>query len=194
MLKIKEYRKLSTLSLPFDYGKGTGKKGIFICFLNCTFLLFFSVFSYAQSSVLATGEWYKIATTRTGVHKIDVAFLKDVGIDVTKLNPQNIRIFGNGSGLLPQTNNTPRAKDLIENLIEIIGENDGKFDASDYILFYAESPHKILYNTTNQQFIHQNNPYSDTTFVFLNISDIKGLRIKNQTLVNISKNVMNGVK
>ena len=189
MLKIKEYRKLSTLSLPFDFGKGTGKKGIFICFLNCTFLLFFSVFSYAQSSVLATGEWYKIATTRTGVHKIDVAFLKDVGIDVTKLNPQNIRIFGNGSGLLPQTNNTPRAKDLIENLIEIIGENDGKFDASDYILFYAESPHKILYNTTNQQFIHQNNPYSDTTFVFLNISDIKGLRIKNQTLVSSTNNI-----
>lgn len=189
MLKIKEYRKLPPLSLPFDFGKGTGKKGVFICFLNCTFLLFFSVFSYAQSSVLATGEWYKIATTRTGVHKIDVAFLKDVGIDVTKLNPQNIRIFGNGGGLLPQANNTPRAKDLIENLIEIIGENDGKFDASDYILFYAESPHRILYNTNNQQFIHQNNPYSDTTFVFLNISDIKGLRIKNQALVSSTNNI-----
>lgn len=189
MLKIKEYRKLSPLSLPFDFGKGTGKKGVFICFLSCTFLLFFSLFAYAQSSVLATGEWYKIATTRTGVHKIDAAFLKDVGIDITKLNPQNIRIFGNGGGLLPQANNTPRAKDLIENLIEIIGENDGKFDASDYILFYAESPHKILYNITNQQFIHQNNPYSDTTFVFLNISDIKGLRIKNQALVSSTNNI-----
>ncbi|WP_064197683.1 MULTISPECIES: type IX secretion system sortase PorU [Emticicia] len=158
-------------------------------FLSITYSLLFSVFSYAQSSVLATGEWYKIATTRTGLHKINATFLKDAGIDVTKLNPQNIRIFGNGGGVLPQANNALRAKDLTENFIEIVGENDGKFDATDYIIFYTESPHRVLYNTNNQQFTHQNNPYSDTTFVFLNISDTKGLRIKNQTLVSSTNNI-----
>lgn len=189
MNKIVKNIKIRTSLPPLDFARGTGKSVVFASFTTLIFLLFFSLFSHAQSSVLTTGEWYKIATTRTGVHKIDATFLKDAGIDITKLNPQNIRIFGNGGGVLPQANNAPRAKDLTENLIEVVGENDGKFDATDYILFYSESPHKILYNDTNQQFIHQNNPYSDTTFVFLNISDTKGLRTKNQALVSSGNNI-----
>jgi len=189
MNEMLENKKIIPFLLLPERSRGSRSANAFFFLINLTFSILISVFSYAQSSVLAAGEWYKISTTRTGVHKIDAAFLKDAGIDITKLNPQNIRIFGNGGGVLPQANNTPRAKDLIENLIEIIGENDGKFDVSDYILFYSESPHKILYNTINQQFIHQNNPYSDTTFVFLNISDIKGLRIKNQTLVSSINNI-----
>jgi len=189
MLKTKKYTKKHSFFPPFDFAQGTEKTSVFLFLFNLIFLLNFSVFSHAQSSVLATGEWYKIATTRTGVHKIDATFLKDAGIDIAKLNPQNIRIFGNGGGILPQANNAPRAKDLTENFIEVVGENDGKFDAVDYILFYAENPHRILYNANNQQFTHQNNPYSDTTFVFLNISDTKGLRIKNQTLVSSTNNI-----
>lgn len=156
------------------------------------FLLFF-LFSYfsshAQSSVLSKGEWYKIATTRTGVHKIDVNFLKNAGIDVSKINPQNIRIYGNGGGILPQANYIPRPIDLVENAIEVIGETDGKFDVSDYIVFFAEGPSQIIYNTDSQLFTHKNNPYSDSTFYFLNISDTKGLRIKNQSLVAATKSV-----
>lgn len=189
MLKIKKYTNKHQFPSPFDFAQRTRETGVFLFLSTFIFSLLFSIFSYAQSSVLATGEWYKIATTRTGVHKVDAAFLKDAGIDIAKLNPQNIRIFGNGGGILPQANNAPRAKDLTENLIEVVGENDGKFDANDYILFYTESPHRILYNSTNQQFTHQNNPYSDTTFVFLNISDTKGLRIKNQTLVSSTNNI-----
>lgn len=189
MLKIKKYKKKSTFLLFLERSQRADKTSIFLILFHLACSLLVSVFSYAQPSVLATGEWYKIATTRTGVHKIDATFLKDTGIDISKLNPQNIRIFGNGGGVLPQANNVPRAKDLTENFIEIVGENDGKFDATDYILFYSESPHRILYNSTNQQFTHQNNPYSDTTFVFLNISDTKGLRIKNQTLVSSTNNI-----
>lgn len=189
MLKIKKYTNKHQFSTPFDFAQGTRKTGVYLFLSTFIFSPLFSIFSYAQSSVLATGEWYKIATTRTGVHKIDAAFLKDAGIDIAKLNPQNIRIFGNGGGILPQANNAPRAKDLTENFIEVVGENDGKFDATDYIIFYTESPHRILYNTNIQQFTHQNNPYSDTTFVFLNISDSKGLRIKNQALVSSGNNI-----
>ncbi len=189
MLKIKKHIKSFPL-FPFpERSLRAGKTGVFLFLLTFNFSLLLSLFSYAQSSVLATGEWYKIATTRTGIHKIDATFLRDAGIDIAQLNPQNIRMFGNGGGVLPQANNAPRAKDLTENFIEIVGENDGKFDASDYILFYVESPHRILYNINNQQFTHQNNPYSDTTFVFLNISVTKGLRIKNQTLVSSTNSI-----
>ena len=189
MKEIVKNIKIRAFCPPFDFALGTEKTVVFASSSSFIFLLLFSLFSHAQSSVLATGEWYKIAITRTGVHKIDATFLKDAGIDITKLTPQNIRVFGNGGGILPQANNAPRARDLTENLIEVVGENDGKFDATDYILLYSESPHKILYNATNQQFTHQNNPYSDTTFIFLNISDTKGLRIKNQALVSSENNI-----
>ena len=156
---------------------------LLFCFSEITF------FAHAQSSVLATGDWYKITTTRTGVHRLDADFLKEAGIDISKINPQNLRFFGNGGHVLPQANNIARPQDLTENAIEVVGESDTKFDPTDYVLFYAESPHKIIYNTDYQQFTHQNNPYSDTTFFFLNVSNSKGLRIKNQTLVT-SNNVI----
>ncbi|CAH0997026.1 hypothetical protein EMA8858_03163 [Emticicia aquatica] len=154
-----------------------------------TFCVFSPFFSKAQSSVLANGDWYKIATTQTGIHKIDANFLKNIGIDISKINPQNLRIFGNGGGILPQPNNSIRFQDLTENPIEIIGENDAKFDQSDFLLFFAESPHKISFKSDSQLFTHQNNPYSDTTFYFLSIAETKGLRVKNQTLVNSNNNI-----
>lgn len=174
----------TTFLFPSPSGQGSGVGLLFVLYF-----LFFQLSSHAQTSVLSKGEWYKIATTRTGIHKIDANFLKKAGIDASKLNPQNLKIYGNGGGLLPQANNIPRPIDLIENAIEVIGENDGKFDTSDYIIFYAESPHQATYNIDNQQFTHQNNPYSDSTFYFLNISDTKGLRIKNQALVTATKSV-----
>ena len=165
-------------------------KSPFLRVIICSFHLLLPIFSIqAQSSVLAQGDWYKIATTRTGVHKIDANFMRKAGIDISKINPQNIRFFGNGGGTLPQANNAIRATDLIENTIEIFGEADGKFDVSDYFLFYAESPHKVLYNADNQRFIHKNNPYSDSVFYFLNISSSNGLRIKNQVLVPATKTI-----
>lgn len=153
------------------------------------FFLFVDFFTNAQPSVLSKGDWYKIATTRTGIHKIDGNFLKNAGIDLSKINPQNIRIYGNGGGTLPQANNILRPIDLVENAIEVVGETDGKFDASDYIIFYTSSPHQVIYNTDNQSFIHKNNPYSDSTFYFLNIADTKGLRIKSQALVVATKSI-----
>lgn len=141
----------------------------------------------AQSSVLSTGTWYKIATTQTGVHKINAAFLKKAGIDISKVNPQNIRLFSNGGALLPQANNQARPDDLIENAIEVIGENDGRFDDNDYLIFYAESPHTVWYDATAQRFRHQNNYYSDSTFYFLTIAGTKGLRIKNGANIQSSQ-------
>ncbi len=157
-----------------------------LCLLR---FFFITVFSEAQSSVLAQGDWYKIAITRTGIHKINADFLKKAGIDISKINPQNIKIYGNGGGVLPQANNAARSSDLVENAIEVIGENDQKFDALDYVLFYAESSHQIIYNVDNQRFTHQNNPYSDSTFYFLNIAATKGLRIKNQALTLATKTI-----
>ena len=124
----------------------------------------------AQNSVLASGDWYKIAVLKDGVFKLTYSFLKNIGLDVDNINPQNIKVYGNGGKMLPEVNSTFRHDDLKQNAIYIEGENDGVFNSSDYILFYGQSPNSILLNSSNNLFYHQLNRYSDTTYYFITAS------------------------
>jgi len=132
---------------------------------------------YAAHSVLATGTWYKIGVTEDGIHKIDKSFLQKLGIDVTSIDPRNIRIYGNGGGMLPEANSAFRYDDLQENAIEVSGEADGHFDDGDYILFYAQGPDRWQYDSTAQHFYHIKNVYTDTTYYFITTDLGAGKRV-----------------
>ena len=143
----------------------------------------------AQNSVLAKGDWIKIGVISSGIHKLDANFLQKSGINLSQINPQNIKIYGNGGGMLPQANDLPRAKDLIENAISVEGEADGRFDNQDFILFYGQNSHAISYDSLSKSFKHQFNIYSDTTFYFLTVSDTKGLRVKDQNFISATQEI-----
>lgn len=143
----------------------------------------------AQNSVLAKGDWIKIGVISSGIHKIDANFLQKSGINLTQINPQNIKIYGNGGEMLPQANHLKRADDLIENAISVEGEADGRFDNQDVIIFYGQSPHKISYDSLAKSFKHQFNIYSDTTFYFLTVSNTKGLRVKDQNSIPATQEI-----
>lgn len=133
----------------------------------------------AQTSVLSTGEWYKIAVTEDGVYALDKAFLLAHGIDVSAIDPRTIRIFGNGGSMLPEANSLYRPDDLIENAITVTGEADGSFDSNDRVLFYGQSPHRWADATDAScgHYRHQKHLYSDTTYYFLNFGIQNGIRI-----------------
>ncbi|MCE2773395.1 MAG: hypothetical protein LW750_08155, partial [Bacteroidetes bacterium] len=57
--------------------------------------------AYATASVLASGTWFKIGVTNTGIHRISKTLLTSIGVDVDNIDPRNIRIYGNGQGQLP---------------------------------------------------------------------------------------------
>jgi hypothetical protein len=153
----------------------------FILLASCCWLLSWEAKAqFAPTSRLATGQWYKIAITQTGVYKIDATFLQNIGVDVSNLNPQHIHIHGYGGGMLPQSNAAIRLDDLPENAIAVQGEQDGKFDAQDYVLFYAESSDKWTYNAQKQLFERENNIYADTTYYFLGIENRTALRLTTQ--------------
>lgn len=143
-----------------------------------------------QASVLSTGSWYKIGITQSGIYKIDASFLKTIGVDVSRVSPGGIRLYGNGGAMLPQPIKTPRNKDLVENAVMVVGEEDGRFDAGDAIYFYGESPHTVSYDSLKAVFTHQVNYYSDTTYYFLTFGDTKGLRISNQATLAAESNVV----
>lgn len=131
----------------------------------------------AQSSVLAEGPWLRIGVTRTGVYKLDAAFLTRVGLPTAGIDPRTFRLYGNGGAPLPQANARNRPQDLTENAIWITGEADGRFDGGDAIYFFARSPHTVFYDSTAGRMAHRINPYSDTTYYYLSAGGSAGQRI-----------------
>lgn len=132
---------------------------------------------WESSSVLAEGEWYKLAVPRDGVYRIDRSFLESIGVNVAQTNPQNYNIYGNGIGMLPFDNGVDRPDDLLLNAIRVEGEDDGSFDGGDYILFYAKGPDTWNYDPQSGRFVHDKHAYSDTAYYFLRVDDTIGERI-----------------
>lgn len=131
----------------------------------------------AAQSVLRSGDWYKFSVDQNGVYKITYNQLKKTGIDVSAIDPRNIKIFGNTGGMLPQANSEERPDDLTELSIYVVGEDDGTFKSGDYILFYAEGPNVTTYQTARNAFFYENNLYSDYNYYFLTIGSDRGNRI-----------------
>lgn len=137
--------------------------------------------SFAAHSVLASGDWHKLAVNKHAIYKIDYAFLEKLGISPSSINPRHIRIYGNGGGMLPQANADFRYDDLTENAIYVSGESDGSFDQGDYILFYGEGPNTWRYNSNNcGEYQHSKNLYSDYTYYFITTDLGQGKRIADQ--------------
>lgn len=133
--------------------------------------------NYTSVSKLADGTIYKIAIEKTGVYKIDYNLLKDAGVDIDNIDPRNIQLLGNGGKALPEIISSFRFDDLVENAITIVGEQDGSFDANDYILFYGVGTNNFAYNTSSKLFVHSKNPYSSQSHYFIKIANSNGKRI-----------------
>ncbi len=132
--------------------------------------------TYAANSVLSTGDWYRMAITQDGIYRIDKRALEQLGINTAAIDPRNIRLFGNGGAMLPQRSGDPRTDDLGEIAVFVEGEADGRFDESDYILFFGQGPH-IWKTDINGNVFHEKNVYSDTAYYHLTIGNEAGLRV-----------------
>lgn len=138
---------------------------------------------FRWNSILSTGEWYRIATQETGIHIITYNDFISMGIDINNVDPRNIRLYCNGNGMLPESNAVERTDDLSENAITIVGENDGKFDSQDYVLFYGQGPTVWRFNNFSGLFEHQVNFYADYVYYFINTDLGPGKRINNDSTV-----------
>lgn len=115
-----------------------------------------------SSSVLASGNFYKFSVTESGIYRIDANFLNQLGLNTGAINPRKIKIYGNGGRMIPHLNSLNQYYDVAENAITVVGEEDGEFNAQDYILFYAEGPD--VFNDDSQTHI---NAYTDKTFYYI---------------------------
>ncbi|MFD2824493.1 type IX secretion system sortase PorU, partial [Lacinutrix iliipiscaria] len=125
------------------------------------------------NSVLGSGQWYRFYVDTTGVFKISKSFLNSLGVNTNSVDPRTIKLFGNGGHMIPYSNSEFYPLDIKENAIRIVGESDGQFDNSDYILFYAQGPRGY-----NQESNTNVNIYTDKTYYYINISPGQGKRVQ----------------
>lgn len=131
---------------------------------------------YVNSSVLSAGNWLKIAVDAAGVYKLSAEDLKKSGFS-QNISSNQIRLYGNGGRVLPEANSDPISDDLQENAIEMQDGGDGKFDGSDFFLFYAPGPHQWVRDSSEMGFYYRKNPYTDQSFYFLQIGTAGEKRI-----------------
>jgi len=134
--------------------------------------------SYADHSVLAGGNWFKARVDQTGIYKLTYADLNGMGMGMQALKSDNIRLYGNSGGMLPEPNNTFRYDDLQENAIAMFDGGDGQFNEGDYFLFYGQSPDMWGYDDDDTLFLHHKNVYSDHTYYFITPDLGSGKRIQ----------------
>ena len=146
--------------------------------------------SGAKNSVLASGTWYKIAVSSTGLHKVTYSDLQKLGIPLTGLRSSSIALFGNGGGMLPDINPMEQIDDLWECPIKIEDNGSGVFNENSYFVFYAQGPHSWNYNATSDKFTHKYNIYSDSAYYFINVDAGIGekKRIETKNFLNQTEN------
>ncbi len=127
-------------------------------------------------SLLADGTNYRISITSEGIYSIDRSLLTAIGLNPDEIDPDQIRILGNGGKPVPALNSAFRYADLKENGVFRRGGGDGRFDPGDVILFYASGPSGWEYNAdTWKHYIH---PYSSENVYFLNVAATNGQDIE----------------
>ena len=153
--------------------------------------LFFGQLGWAQvntyQSVLSEHTWYRLSVTQEGAQQLDYATLRAMGIDMSALNPSQIRLFGNPSGVLPEKNSDSRPDDLTEMAICVTGAEDGSFDEGDLVLFYGQEPTRwVLIDNGTKTYQRERNYYSDTTYYYLCVdSGTEGLRVGEKATLSL---------
>jgi hypothetical protein len=132
---------------------------------------------YADNSVLAMGNWYKIYVAESGIYKVTYDDIKNLGINMTGINPDKIRIFGNGGAMLSTTAGIIPADDLNESALKVVTANPGVFAQGDYVLFYGQGTQSWSMNPFAGRMEHTTHLYADDACYFLTISSENGRRI-----------------
>ena len=124
------------------------------------FLFFVSVSARAQTTygndwINFSQTYYKIKIVKEGVYRITQSQLTQAGLPVTQINPKNIQLYNKGR----------------EVTLFVSGDNDGSFDAGDYLEFYGSKNDgqldKPLYTNPTDQPHDFYSLYTDTAAYFL---------------------------
>ncbi|MEN9000795.1 MAG: type IX secretion system sortase PorU [Flavobacteriales bacterium] len=130
--------------------------------------------SFKGTSVLAEGDYFKLALKANGIYKVTYEYLEENGALSSSVSSSLINLYGNHNGMLPERNGDWRVDDLEKNAIKLVDGGDGTFGEGDYFLFYGQSPDKWDFNSAQGRFFFNKHLYTEESFFFLNVNDMTG--------------------
>ena len=140
------------------------KKNIIIYMAMCLSALSIGA---QEASVLATGSWWKLTATQTGMYRLtvsDVPALQGVSTD-------SISIFGRGAGMLSIDNRQTSYSDLQPVSIDVKDHNgNGHFDSDDEVLFYGEGAERWNYSSSDGRWEFEHHAYATCNYYYLTTS------------------------
>ncbi len=109
-----------------------------------------------------SASYLKIGISKDGIYRITPQDLTALGISASSIDPRSFVLFDRGS----------------QYPIFVAGEEDGSFDAADYIELYARANYsprspRVL-NSDSEEYSEYMNRYSDTTVFFLSWGSVTG--------------------
>jgi hypothetical protein len=132
----------------------------------------------ASISSMPPQSGFRFEVSQTGIHKIPAAFLRDLGMPISSIDPETLKIFGRGGKMLSLINSGTGGVNygFSENPLQLVGMDDGSIDDEDYILFYAYG--STEWNEDSQTAL---NIYHDQAHYIISYGGENGLRVNPQS-------------
>ena len=131
------------------------------------------------SSVLASGQWWRMDVSADGIHRLTAA-------EVPALAGQacsTLAVYGARGGMLELRNRLTPLDDLAQVATQVVDRNgNGIFDAGDELLFYAEGPSQWRYDSGEGVWLFRRHAYANTNSYYLTTSCPAPLRIATASL------------
>ena len=113
----------------------------------------------ARKAALQEGTWLRIFVAEEGIYRISGADLEAAGVSLAAVDPASLRLFYGGGHALPINEINPPQTLREEGLIVEDGD-DGRLDADDFVLFWAEPVSRWEYSQASRSFQYRHNLYT----------------------------------
>ena len=133
---------------------------------------------------------YKLEIPKEGIYEINYTTLKEIGLNTQEINLDYLHIYGNWEK--QDAFFTNKNEFLTALPITVIKGNNGVFNYTDKIIFYAAGPHKLELDVYNKAYAFKENPYSKSAYVYLMYDESRQSK-RIETKKNIIKATANAI-
>ena len=158
-------------------------------------------------SILSSGTVFKIPIRQEGIYRIDRTFLEELpGLNTGpgSIDPENVKVYGNGGKPVAALNSDFRHADLEEIPVFVQGGGDGSFDSGDAVWFYGAAPsgwHSVHLRDNRSELRYDNDgnpvvewqhyvhPYSNDNYYFIKIDGQASTALTQDAYPNISNSI-----
>ena len=135
----------------------------------------------AHKAALQEGTWLRISVSEEGMYRISGADLEAAGASLSDIDPASLRLYYGGGRALPVNEiNPPQAMREVGLVVE--DEGDGRLDADDFVLFWAEPVSRWEYAPASRSFQYRHNLYTRENAYWLGFGDgVEGQRAEQRS-------------